>query len=63
MVSLSLIPTMYLEINTAALTDAGKYKLEITLQILKIAYNGESTIEVNPVPPSGLLTLVQCDAG
>ncbi|WP_047415916.1 T9SS type B sorting domain-containing protein [Cellulophaga sp. Hel_I_12] len=53
----------FLEISSAALTDAGKYKLEITLPDPKdCPIIGESTIEVNPVPPSGLLSLVQCDA-
>lgn len=52
----------FLEITTAQLTSAGKYSLKITLPNPKdCPIIGESIIEVNPAPPSGILSIVQCD--
>lgn len=53
----------FLEVPSAELLDAGKYELEIILPDPKdCPIIGESTILVNPAPPSGVLTIVQCDA-
>jgi gliding motility-associated-like protein len=53
----------FLEISAAQLTDTGKYGLKITLPDPKdCPIIGESIILVNPAPPSGILSIVQCDA-
>tara|TARA_R110000868_G_scaffold14075_1_gene65655 strand:+ start:9682 stop:12396 length:2715 start_codon:yes stop_codon:yes gene_type:complete len=52
----------YLEINASQLTDAGKYRLEITPADPKqCPIIGESTIQIYPVPSSNTLRIVQCD--
>lgn len=52
----------YLEVSSASLEDAGKYKLKITLADPKeCPIIGESTIVINPVPIIENLQIIQCD--
>ncbi|MBO0590035.1 T9SS type B sorting domain-containing protein [Cellulophaga sp. E16_2] len=52
----------YLEIPSASLADAGKYKLTLTLADPKeCPIIGESAIVVNPVPIIENLQIIQCD--
>ncbi|WP_158973709.1 T9SS type B sorting domain-containing protein [Cellulophaga sp. L1A9] len=52
----------FLEIKNASLTDAGKYKLEITLADPKeCPIIGESTLIINPAPILEILQIIQCD--
>ena len=52
----------FLDISNASLNEAGKYRLKITSADPKVCpILGESAIIVNPAPPNGTLTIVQCD--
>tara|TARA_R110002051_G_scaffold271361_2_gene331708 strand:+ start:5589 stop:8303 length:2715 start_codon:yes stop_codon:yes gene_type:complete len=52
----------FLEITTSELSDAGKYRLEITpADPKKCPIIGESSIKINLAPFSQTLTIVQCD--
>ncbi|SNZ00273.1 T9SS type B sorting domain-containing protein [Flagellimonas pacifica] len=55
-------PSNVLAINTADVTDSGRYSLEITLSDpSECPIIGEAFISVNPLPNAPFLSLVQCD--